>query len=88
MPRPFTPAPYHHTEQLCFKHLNRHELFVFPATPTTPFMGPYMKLSARRYVAVRITGSLKLIPHIDSGAIVHRIGSVNACVSDRVSDYR
>jgi hypothetical protein len=88
MSRPFTPAPYHHTEQLRFKHLNRRDLFVFPASSTTPFMGPYMKLSARRYVAVRITGSLKLTPHIDAGAIVHHIGSVNACVSDRVSDYR
>jgi hypothetical protein len=87
MPSTFAPAPYHHTQQLRFKHLGLNELFVFPAGDTTPFMGPYMKLSARRYVAVRITGSLKLTPHIDAGAIVHHIGSINARVSDRVSDY-
>jgi hypothetical protein len=87
MARPFTPVRYHHTEQLRFKHLGRHELFMFPGGHGTPAMGPYMKLSARRYVPVRLERrGLQYIPHI-AAVPVHQVGSINAAVTDRISDY-
>ena len=50
-------------------------------------MGPYIKLSARRYVPVRIeTRGLKYVPHIHGSDRVIHVGSVNALVSDRISD--
>lgn len=89
MSRPFTPTRYRFPEQLRFKHLGRHELFVFPAGNGTPRMGPYMKLSARRYVPVRVAVMGmpgKLVPHVADGAQVCMVGSVNAVVSDALCD--
>lgn len=83
----FTPVPYKFPEQLRFKHLARHELFFFPAGNGYPIMGPYIKLSARRYVPVRIElRGLKYIPHINGSLAVCHVGSVNAIVSDRIQD--
>ena len=80
-------TPYRFPEQLRFKHLARHELFVFPAGEFTPSMGPYLKLSARRYVGatVRMVG-LRIVHEIKA-APVHTIGTINAPVSDRVTDH-
>ena len=80
------PTPYRFPQQLKFKHLAKHELFIFPAAHGAPAMGPYMKISARRYVsaAVSLIGE-KIVPTIKS-APVHYIGSINAAVSDRVTD--
>ena len=89
MANPFTPVPYRFPEQLRFKHLGRHELFVFPAGNGTPRMGPYMKLSARRYVPVRVVVMgmpWKLVPHIGAGVLVITVGSINAVVSDALCD--
>lgn len=75
---------YHRFEQLRFKHLGRHELFYFPKGNSTPAMGPYMKLSARRYVSVRLERrGLKYIPHIQPGP-VHQVGTINVPVSDNL----
>lgn len=78
---------YRFPEPLRFKHLNRHELFMFPAGDGTPAMGPYMKLSARRYIAARVelVGE-RLVPHIADRPVLH-VGSINALVSDRVTDH-
>jgi hypothetical protein len=61
---------------------------MFPAGHGTPTMGPYLKLSARRYVPVTVSvvGGVRIRHHIKAGAIVHHIGSVNAAVTDRVCD--
>jgi len=83
----YTPTLYRFPEQLRFKHLSRHEMFFFPAGNGTPMMGPYIKLSARRYVPVRIeTRGLKYVPHINGSDRVIHVGSVNAIVSDRIQD--
>lgn len=80
-------TPYRFPEQLRFKHLARHELFVFPAGNGTPAMGPYMKLSPRRYVPCRVelVGE-RIIAHVQAAPVLH-IGSINAPVSDRVTDH-
>ena len=79
-------TPYRFPEQLKFKHLAKHELFIFPAAHGTPAMGPYMKISARRYVgaSVNLIGE-QIVPNIKA-APVYTIGSINATVSDRVTD--
>jgi hypothetical protein len=79
-------TPYRFPQQLKFKHLAKQELFIFPAAHGAPAMGPYMKISARRYVnaAVSLIGD-KIVPVIDASP-VHHIGSINAAVSDRVTD--
>ena len=83
----YTPTRYRFPEQLRFKHLGRHEMFYFPAGNGTPIMGPYIKLSARRYVPVRIESrGLKYIPHINGSDRVIHVGSINTLVSDRISD--
>lgn len=89
MARPFTPVRYRFPEQLRFKHLSRHELFMFPAGNSTPAMGPYMKLSARRYVPVDVSwiGGVKAVPNIRAGARVIHVGSVNTVVTDQVHLY-
>lgn len=78
---------YRFPEQLRFKHLAKHELFMFPAGHGTPAMGPYMKISARRYVPakVRMVG-LKVVPEIQASP-VHHVGTINVPVSDRVTDH-
>ena len=78
---------YRFPEQLRFKHLAKHELFMFPAGDGTPSMGPYLKLSPRRYVAatVRMVG-LRIVHEVKASP-VHTIGSINAPVSDRVTDH-
>jgi hypothetical protein len=48
-----------------------------------------MKLSARRYVPVRVAVMGmpgKLVPHVADGAHVLTVGSVNAVVSDALCD--
>jgi hypothetical protein len=83
-----THTPYRFPEQLRFKHLAKHELFYFPAGSSTPAMGPYMKLSPRRYVPVRLERrGLRYIPHV-AAAPVHHVGSINAAVTDRISDFQ
>jgi len=75
---------YRFPETLRFKHLARHELFFFPAGHGTPQSGPYMKISARRYVPVRIERrGLKYIPHIQA-APVHHVGTINVPVCDNL----
>lgn len=78
---------YRFPEQLRFKHLAKHELFMFPAGHGTPAMGPYMKISAHRYVpaTVQLIGE-RIVPAIQA-APVHHIGSINAAVTDRVTDH-
>lgn len=78
---------YRFPEQLRFKHLAKHELFMFPAGDGSPSMGPFMKLSPRRYVGadVRMVG-LRIVPEIKATP-VHTIGSINCPVSDRVTDH-
>ena len=80
-------STYHHTQQLRFKHLAKHELLVFTAGNGTPQMGPYMKISPRRYVeaTVSIIGGTKVIPHIKASP-VYTVGTINVAVSDRVTD--
>lgn len=79
-------TPYHFPEQLRFKHLAKHELFVFPAGNGTPAMGPYMKISPRRYVEARVElVGTKVVPHIKA-CPVHQVGTINVAVSDRVLD--
>ena len=79
-------TPYRFPQQLKFKHLAKHDLFIFPAGNGTPAMGPYLKISARRYVnaTVSLIGE-KIVPTVQA-APVHHIGSINAAVSDRVTD--
>ena len=78
---------YQFPEQLRFKHLARHELFFFPAGEGTPAMGPYMKISPRRYVEAKVSlVGERIVPEINS-APVHHIGSINANVSDCVLDF-
>jgi hypothetical protein len=79
-------TPYRFPQQLQFKHLAKHELFIFPAAHGAPAMGPYMKISARRYVeaTVSLIGE-KIVPNIKASP-VHHVGSINAAVSDRVTD--
>ena len=80
----FTPVRYRFPEQLRFKHLARHEVFFFPAGHGTPVSGPYMKLSARRYVPVRLERrGLKYTPHIQA-VPVHHVGTVNVAVCDNL----
>ena len=84
---PFCPVRYRFPEVLRFKHLSRHDLFFFPAGCGCPILGPYIKLSARRYAPVRLElRGLKYIPHLNGSAAVLHVGSVNAEVSDRISD--
>jgi hypothetical protein len=84
---PIMTTTYHHTQQLRFKHLAKHELFMFPAGNGTPQMGPYMKISPRRYVeaTVSIVGGTKIVPHIKASP-VYTVGTINVAVSDRVTD--
>ena len=84
---PFCPVPYRFPEVLRFKHLSRHELFFFPPGDGCPIMGPYIKLSPRRYAPVRLElRGLKYISHLNGSDPVLHVGSVNAAVSDRISD--
>jgi hypothetical protein len=89
MTQSFKPAPYHHTQQLKFKHLDLNDLFIFPAAHGCPWSGPFMKISARRYVQVEVSGlwGSRLVPHIKPGAIVHNVGSINTPVSDAIHTY-
>jgi len=50
-------------------------------------MGPYMKISPRRYVeaTVSIVGGTKIVPHIKASP-VYTVGTINVAVSDRVTD--
>jgi len=81
-------ATYHHTQQLRFKHLAKNELFVFPAGNGTPQMGPYVKISPRRYVeaTVSIIGGTKIVPRTKEASPIHTVGTINVAVSDRVTD--
>jgi hypothetical protein len=56
---PFCPVPYRFPEVLT---LSRHELFFFPPGDGCPIMGPYIKLSARRYAPVRLDPEIHLPP--------------------------
>lgn len=79
-------TPYQFPGKLMFKHLAKHELFVFPAKYGTPIMGPYIKLSARRYAEASITlRGTKIVPHIKAAPVL-KVTSINAEVSDRVTD--
>jgi hypothetical protein len=85
MKNTFKHVRYHFPEQLRFKHLALNELFIFPAGNGTPRMGPFMKLSARRYVPVRVAVMGmpgRYVPTVPTGAQVVHIGSINAVVSD------
>jgi hypothetical protein len=81
------PQRYRFPEQLKFKHLAKHELFMFPAGAGLPASGPYMKISARRYVSctVAVVG-VCIVPHIQA-APVHSVGSINVVVSDQVTRH-
>jgi hypothetical protein len=81
---------YRFPEQLRFKHLAKHELFMFTRCNGYPAefqQGPFMKLSPRRYVAakVRVVG-LRIVPDIQA-CPVYQVESINAPVSDRVTDH-
>lgn len=77
---------YHHTQPLRFKHLKPGELFVFPPGAGTPMMGPYQKLSARRYsaVSVRAIGE-RLVAEAIAHSVPLTIGSTGALVSDSLA---
>ena len=73
---------YHHTQPLRFKHLKPGELFVFPPGAGTPMMGPYQKLSARRYIAVSVSAiGERLVANTTVFAAPLTVGSVNVAVS-------
>jgi hypothetical protein len=56
-------TPYKFPGKLLFRHLKQHEVFYFKSGDT----GPFMKISARRYVPVTVTLSgHKIIPHWDT----------------------
>jgi hypothetical protein len=79
---------YHHTQQLCFKHLGKGELFMFPAGDLTPAMGPYVKLSPRKYIRAEAWIRGEKVRHaIQANAPILKVNSINAAVNSRVSDY-
>jgi hypothetical protein len=80
--------PYHHTQQLCYKHLGKGELFMFPPGEFTPAIGPYMKLSPRKYIRVDAWIRGERIRHvIQANAPILKVNTINAPVTSRVSDY-
>jgi len=77
---------YHHTQPLRFKHLKPGELFAFPPGAGTPMMGPYQKLSARRYIAVSVSAvGERLVAKVTAYSVPLTIGSISALVSDSLA---
>jgi hypothetical protein len=76
-------TPYKFPGKLLFRHLKQHEIFYFKSGDT----GPFMKISARRYVPVTVTFSgHKIIPHWDTSKGVYYVDTINVEVNDRVMD--
>jgi hypothetical protein len=74
---------YRFPETLRFKHLKKHEIFCFPGGHSTPVMGPYIKLSARRYAPVTVTWcGDRYEPRLNDRP-VHLVGTINVPVTDR-----
>lgn len=61
---------------------------MFPAGDLTPAMGPYVKLSPRKYIRAEAWIRGEKVRHaIQASAPILKIGSINAAVNSRVSDY-
>ena len=80
-------APYRFPETLRFKHLKVGGLFLF--SPLPGYREPrreYKKISARRYVPVKVRLCGVKVKHDVTGEPI-LIGTVNAAVTDQVTLY-